>query len=740
MSERPRLPLKVIPQLTADFYMPDPGGGPKKVFGEVTSETREKLAAEVIGIRKHFVRAFTAHPGLPAVARAKIKPEAIAKSHRPLTVLSQQTCPIIGAEGLGQLLVSVTAEGLEKLARRIETDRTKVGIANLSTLESFTAYKPVIDVPDSTIAKVKLFRHHDRRCDAELDEVFRQVVRRFGIREPHEVRYGRGLKIFRLNLKQPELVTALKNYVGTQSVGPFPLYHPVRSTAIPVRRAAPDDFPTPQVGVEYPVIGVVDSGTAVNDPYLSPWRSAREQYVPASEQDHSHGSFVSGLIVHARKLNHDDPRFPLCSARIVDVVALGKSGTTEDKLLSSLEDALDKHPDVKIWNLSLGTDQPVNDRMFSDLGVALDRLQDEHEVTFVLAAGNYRTPPFRAWPPADLGEADRICAPADSVRAIIVGSSAHREHSSSRVKVGQPSPFTRRGPAPLYLPKPELSHIGGNCNHLGDCSQIGVLSIDGRGNVAEDFGTSFATPLISTLFANVGNRITGGASHLLSRALLVHSAALQGKKIDATLLQYQGFGIPPDLDAVLGCEPWQCTLIFELEIPATVAYEKATFPMPASLYLDGDKVRANILMTLVFDPDLDASFGSEYCRTNIAVSLGTYDVGADGKRHQVKRVPEDPKLRGKAFEKDLVEFGFKWSPVKVYRREMPRGIHGKAWRLDLSVEHRSGHASTQPQRAALIITVSDPEKKAPVYNEMVVQMSRLGWSANDLQLRSRLRA
>jgi serine protease AprX len=739
MSEHTRLPLKVVPQLAADFYTPDPGGGPKKVFGEVTRETRGKLAAEVIGIRKHFVRSFEAHPGLPAVARAKIKPEAVAKSHRPLTVLSQHTCPIIGAEGLGHLLVSVTAEGLEKLARRIETDRTKVGIANLSTLESFTAFKPIIEVPEDDIAKVKLFRHHDNRYDAKLDEIFRQVVRRFGIREPREVRYGRGLKIFRLELKQAELVTALKNYVGTQSVGPFPVYHPVRSTARPVRRAAPDDFPTPRGGVDYPVIGVVDSGTAVNDPYLSPWRNAREQYVPASEQDHSHGSFVSGLIVHARKLNHEDPRFPFCSARIVDVVALSKGGTSEDKLLSSLEDALDKHPEVKVWNLSLGTDRPVNDRTFSDLGIALDRLQDEHDATFVLAAGNYRTPPFRGWPPEDLGEEDRICAPADSVRAIIVGSGAHREHSTSRVKAGQPSPFTRRGPAPLYLPKPELSHIGGNCNHQGNCSQIGVLSIDGRGNVAEDFGTSFATPLISTLFANVSHRIAGGASHILSRALLVHSAALQGNKIDPSLLRYQGFGTPADLEAVLGCEPWQSTLIFELEIPSAVAYEKATFPMPASLYLDREKVRANILMTLVYDPDLDASFGSEYCRTNIAVSLGTYDVGTDGRRHQIKRVPEDPKLRGKAFEKDLVEFGFKWSPVKVYRREMSKGVHGKIWRLDLSVEHRSGHVKTQPQRAALIITISDPSKRAPVYNDMVVQMNQLGWGISDLKLGTRLR-
>ena len=160
--------------------------------------------------------------------------------------------------------------------------------------------------------------------------------------------------------------------------------------------------------------------------------------------------------------------------------------------------------------------------------------------------------------------------------------------------------------------------------------------------------------------------------------------------------------------------------------------------MPKSFYLDKDTVKANILMTLVHEADLNASFGSEYCRSNIEVSFGTHDVGDDGKRHQKKQIPEDPKLAGSTYEKDLVEHGFKWSPVKVYRREMSH-VQGQTWRLDLSVQHRSSHTSAAPQRAALIVTVSDPLKKAPVYDEMVVQMNKLGWSANDLQVRTRLR-
>lgn len=740
MSDNPRLPLKFVPQLEPDFYKPDGRGGEKKIFGDFTSSMRSQLAGEVIAIRDHFRERFDEFPDVPAVARARLKPKAIAKSHRPSAVLSNNSCPIIGAEGLGQLLISVTPEGLERLARRIERDTTNIGLANLSTFESFSPYTVEHEPIEGDTAKVKLFRHHLTSYDTALDNRFYEVVRRFGIKEPHEVRYGRGLKIFRLAVKRKEVLEELTRFVGTQSVGPFPVYLPVRSASTPVRGAVSEDFPKPVPGFDYPLVGVVDSGTSESDPYLKPWRHGRETYVSANDQDYSHGTFVSGLLIHARKLNHDDQRFPLCSVRIVDVVALGATGTSEDKLLSSLEDALSKFPEVKVWNLSLGTDSPIDNQKFSDLSVALDRLQDEYETTFVLAAGNYTKPPFRGWPPdKGIGEADRICAPADSVRSLVVGSVAHRDHSSSRVKAGQPSPFSRRGPGPLYLPKPELSHIGGNCDKHGKCSQIGVLSIDSNMNVAEDFGTSFATPLVSTLLANVGASVKGDASNLLSRALLVHSAAMHGKKLLGKELGYGGFGIPADITTILGCEPWQCTMIFELAFGSNVAYQKATFPMPKSLYVGVDRVRANFLITLVHEADLDASYGSEYCRTNMAVSLGTYELRGDGKYHHSKRIPEDPQLKGKNYEKDLVQYGFKWSPVKVYRRDIPKGIQGRHWRLDISLENRHGHVSTGAQRAALVITIADPAKRAPVYDEMVVQMNNLGWAATDLQVRPRLR-
>lgn len=393
MNGKAKLPLKVVPALEHDYYKPEfGGGGDPKVFVNVTPEYRQMLSAEVISVRDHLSSAFKQFPEVPAVARAKVRTEALAKTHRPTNLFAPTTCPIIGAEGIGHLLVSATAAGLEKLARRIETTTSKQGVANLSAIQSIQIYTPPVELPSDQAAplKVKLFRHHFTESDEAIERWFRKILHGFDKAKAKEVRYGPGLKVYSVEHIDPRLVRSLSNFVGTQSISGFPVYRPVRTAATAVRNLVPTDFPPPNPKIEYPVIGVIDSGTPENDPFLKPWLIARDAYIPKPLQDNTHGTFVSGLIINSKQLNHGDSRFPSCGAKIVDIVALGKDGTSEEILLEVLEQTLRKYSTVKVWNLSLGTNVPIVDRRFSDFGVALDRMQDEHGVQFVLAAGNYR--------------------------------------------------------------------------------------------------------------------------------------------------------------------------------------------------------------------------------------------------------------------------------------------------------------------------------------------------------------
>lgn len=81
-------------------------------------------------------------------------------------------------------------------------------------------------------------------------------------------------------------------------------------------------------------------------------------------------------------------------------------------------------------------------------------------------------------------------------------------------------------PGPVFLQKPELAHYGGNCDAAATYVQTGVLSFDGNGNIAENIGTSFASPPVAALTANVEADLAQPPSRSLVMALVVHSAVL----------------------------------------------------------------------------------------------------------------------------------------------------------------------------------------------------------------------
>src|SRR5690606_11959740 len=155
----------------------------------------------------------------------------------------------------------------------------------------------------------------------------------------------------------------------------------------------------------------------------------------------------------------------------------------------------------------------------------------------------------------------------------------------------------------------------------GSYQQTGVLSLNGKGEIAEDIGTSFSAPQISCLVANVRQRLATHDSRTLAHALVVHSAALRSRCNSAEELKYRGFGIPDSADRIFECLNHQATSICEVDLLPGMEFTKP-FPIPQSLRTPGGKARGEFTVTLVYDPPLDPKFAAEYCRTNVDVSLG----------------------------------------------------------------------------------------------------------------------
>src|SRR5690606_11792760 len=111
------------------------------------------------------------------------------------------------------------------------------------------------------------------------------------------------------------------------------------------------------------------------------------------------------------------------------------------------------HNEIKIWNLSLGTDREADLYEFSDFAKALDEIQEENNVLICKSAGNCNN--FRINAPKS-----RIAKSADTVRGLVVGSIAHDKLATDYAEKNNSSPFSRIGPGPSNLIKPDVVHFG----------------------------------------------------------------------------------------------------------------------------------------------------------------------------------------------------------------------------------------------------------------------------------------
>jgi hypothetical protein len=717
-----------------------------------------KCRSSVNRVKNYFKQSLDTYPDIPAVARVELRQEAVAKSHRPTDLFNDDTCPIIGGDQAGELFVSVNNKGLDNLKEEISRGRTRDLKANISALQKILPFrrKDVLEsrcpnklvemaIETKSPIRMRLFRHPVKTINDMIDSTAEKLAAKEGIDKLEQIDYGENIRVYALHGASAAAIKVMSVFPGTQNLSLFPEYRTVKRASHVIGSLDDSRFPLLDPNEEFGIVGIIDSGTNPNNVRLQSYVVNRYDWVPRSQQDNDHGSFVAGLVANSRALNHGDTIFPSVRSKIIDFVALDDSGEiAEYDLITVIDKALHEYPNVRVWNLSLGQDIICKDGRFSLLACKLDSIAKKRNVLFVIAAGNFEEP-LRAWPPLyDIGDRDRICPPADSIRGLTVGSLAHLETPNTCAKKGDPSPFSRRGPAPHFYIKPEVSHIGGNCDLKADFLQTGVISVEGNGNVAENIGTSYATPIISTLAANVFRELEpdDSLSPTLVKAMLVHSAFVRSGKPGVTEVRYRGFGSPGDLNDVLNCMESSATIIFYAELEEHVLFEKRDFPMPLCLQVPKKGLRAEVFMTLAYDPPTDARYGIEYCRSNVTASLGTVHKNKKtGEKFYRPQLRPAPRGITKGYEERLVKEGYKWSPLKLYYRKFNSGLSSRKtkWRLHLELLNRTGFVGREPQKVVLLVTIRDPLGRAYVYQSLLREMQRLAWGPKDLLIKSRLR-
>ena len=750
-TQRERLLIKVImPKQGAERKITGGGSRPKP-FRPVTPEYRKSLYTQVSAIKAAIVPQIRKAEAAPV--RVKLIGKAIAKSHRPDHLFSNATCPIVGAGRLGELFVRATPQGLDRLASIIKKNDTERITKELSCVELIEAITPDyrrggIKANDilrrcprrgkrGFITRVGLFNYGVEGNQDALVEDFMGVCKTRKIKLHHTRGYSPDSFTYEIECQTVEDVKALSRIVGVRSVSPMPLIYTIRPQML-ATKPLPQLPSADDVDGDYPVVAVVDSGISDQVAGLSSWVVGRDVQVAPKYSNTDHGTFVAGLICWGGQLNPTITGLDQNPCGVFDLQVLPNDdpargdtlGLLESEFLQSLESALQQHANkYKVWNLSLGTDTVCSLDEFSPLAEELDNLQEQYKVSFVISAGNYKTPPLLDYPrTGNQLQAGRITVPADSVLGITVGSISHVDYKKQGPKKHYPSAYSRHGAGPNYVIKPDLVHYGGSCSR--DRAQIaGIRSVSGTGS-AENIGTSFAAPLVARTLAQIYHQVTPAPSPVLARALLTHHARDPRTKLRVPDgdENFFGFGLPAPVPYCLECTPYSSTLVFDDVLRPGYFLEWNDFPYPASLRRN-DRYFGEIWMTVAFAPSRGRRWGTEYCETHIDAHFGVYRKQKSRKTGKMKPkpvftglVPPEHKNPGILYESYQIENLRKWAPVRTYYGHLGlNGERGDRWRLMLRLltRHELENQQTfKPQPFSLIITISDPEKKAPVYDEM----------------------
>ncbi|MBQ3100512.1 MAG: S8 family peptidase [Clostridia bacterium] len=709
---------------------------------------------------------------LPMVVCTTLNEKAIAKSHRgEITSLytDSRGSNVVGFAGDRCLLTMISDEEvLQRIGGTVSDIETHAKL--ISAITDIEPFYPAIDLYDENTKyyKVRLinYNNYDLNCATKI--IFEQQCAEAGISITQKTKFTQDITIYRVCIDSAEKLSLLEECEGIYTVEKM---LPISVTLDALSTTKILSPKSPVVGESYPVVGVLDTGIEDNA-YLQNWKthSSFTSY-PNQYRDPSHGSFVSGIIEYGDELN-DFSYTMLPGVQLFDATVYpdeSKEAIYVDDLIEHIREAVQRNNHIKVWNLSLGTNNEASLDDFSDFGMALDNIQDENQVLIIKSAGNCKN--FLRQLPKS-----RIAQSADSVRSIVVGSLAHAKNSNDYAEIDAPSPFTRVGPGPGSIVKPDLVFYGGNAGvSNGSLSRTGLKSFAPNGDIVSNVGTSFSTPWVTRMAAELIHLVNGEFDPLLIRALLIHNAKYPANcEMSMTdKVTQMGFGMPSCVQEMLYNSEDEITLILRDTLDKGSFIEMFDFPFPESLIDENGNFVGQIIATLVTKSLLDDKQSGEYCQSNIDILFGTYETETD--RDTTKPTIKNPKGLGEpqnvlldslyssrvknahpmtGFEREctLVKYGKKFHPVKKYAVDLAdmtpsnkqRYLAGnRKWYLKIEGLYRdfieqdaAAHSYQLSQEYCLLLTIKDPNGNAPVYDQVVQQLENRNFVHHDIHLRN----
>lgn len=316
-----------------------------------------------------------------------------------------------------------------------------------------------------------------------------------------------------------------------------------------------------------------------------------------TKANNEHGSKVASAIVYGDQ-GYIDASSDILSVDHYKVIShLDNDGNQNlYDVLERIESVLSRKK-YRFVNICLGPPIPRPDDEPNLWTSVLDKLAENGETLFVVAAGNegdcIKT----------LGETyARVQPPADMINGLSVGSASSRGTSWERANYSCIGPGRRPGHV-----KPDVMFFGGD--EYGE--KVVLAALQGQ-HFIEDFGTSFAAPLITRQAALIDKYTNQKLSISAIRALLVHSAEQKGSQ------KHTGWGkVPSNITDILSCTNNRVTFLYQGELESKSGV-RAAIPFTKDIR-PNEKVVLNA--TMCFYTEVDIKNPSSYTKTGVEITF-----------------------------------------------------------------------------------------------------------------------
>jgi hypothetical protein len=461
-----------------------------------------------------------------------------------------------------------------------------------------------------------------------------------------------------------------------------------------------------------PTIGVIDT-LFDNRVYFKDWveyHDMLDDSIPKDPKDYRHGTAVSSIIVDGPRLNSwlDDGCGQFKVRHFGVATASQFSSFT---IIKQIREIVASNRDIKVWNISLGSDQEVNDNFISAEAAILDQIQYENDVVFVVAGTNNK----------QNENISKIGSPADSINSMVVNAVTQKRLSTT---------YARKGIVLSFFAKPDVSYYGGSSEKYIDvCEPLGKASVS---------GTSYAAPWIARKLSYLIDIL--GLNKEMAKAMIIDAAKGWDDQPTPDKISLYGHGIVPiKIDDIIRTKDDEIKFLVSDVSEKWNTYDYS-FPIP----MKDDKYPYIARATMCYFPRCNRTQGVDYTNTELNLHFGRikdngkiYDIRGDKQNQDIGENTEKSYL----LESEARMNFRKWDNVKYVAeilkdKNKPKKSYTKHknWGMEIKTNNRLDPRDGEGIRFGVVVTIKEINGVNRI-DEFIKNCHLNGWLVNKLDVK-----